>query len=671
MFSANSSQVSGDKLFVEDVFSTYLYTGNGSTQTITNGIDLAGKGGLIWLKNRSSTAGNVIASHALYDTVRGIGAIDYVLRTDKTDAQNGIAAIDSVNSNGFTFGGGNQASGGNNSGDTYASWTFREAPKFFDVVTYTGNGVSTGRNISHNLGVRPGFIIVKRTDSTSNWAVLATDPITGFYHGGVTSTPFALNLTNAKTWSGGGSAASATTFNACHVQLDDTTNLSADFNVNGATYVAYLFANNAGGFGNAGTDSVISCGSFTTDGSGNATVNLGYEPQWLLLKSSTAAESWQIIDNMRGWSQTAFNPLFPNLSNAESSQSGNFAFPTATGFAFNAKTASTTYIYMAIRRGPMRTPTLGTSVFAPLAYTGNSIQGTVRSTGFATDLVISGVRSEAANKATYDRLRGRARRLQTSTTSGEAAESTADIIGLFGFDTNNGYIAGQDQSSALINYTGYTYANWAFRRAPGFFDEVCYTGTGNPLTLNHNLGVAPELILYKSRSNAEYWFAQSSALPSVTDGYLLPNYDSAAGSISGLWRTPNTTTFGIALSGNLTGANTAGVTYVSYLFASCPGVSKVGSYTGNGSSQTINCGFAAGARFVMIKRTDSTGDWYVWDTARGIVAGNDPHLSLNTTAAEVTTDDTIDTDSSGFVVNQVAATNVNVNAATYIYLAIA
>jgi hypothetical protein len=73
----------------------------------------------------------------------------------------------------------------------------------------------------------------------------------------------------------------------------------------------------------------------------------------------------------------------------------------------------------------------------------------------------------------------------------------------------------------------------------------------------------------------------------------------------------------------------------------------------------------------MIKRTDSTGDWYVWDSARGIVAGNDPHLSLNTNAAEVTTDDSVDTDNSGFIVNQVAATNVNVTSATYIFLAIA
>jgi len=117
--------------------------------------------------------------------------------------------------------------------------------------------------------------------------------------------------------------------------------------------------------------------------------------------------------------------------------------------------------------------------------------------------------------------------------------------------------------------------------------------------------------------------------------------------------------------------NANGEAYIAYLFATLTGISKVGSYTGNGSSQTINCGFTGGARFVLIKRTDSTGDWYVWDTARGIVSGNDPHLSLNTTAAEVTSDDSIDPDSSGFIVNQVSATNVNVSSATYIFYAVA
>lgn len=137
-----------------------------------------------------------------------------------------------------------------------------------------------------------------------------------------------------------------------------------------------------------------------------------------------------------------------------------------------------------------------------------------------------------------------------------------------------------------------------------------------------------------------------------------------------VWTTtaPTSAVFSIGASGD---SNASAATYVAYLFATCAGVSKVGTYTGNGSSQTIACGFTAGSRFVLIKRTDSTGDWYVWDSARGIIAGNDPHLSLNTTAAEVTTDDSVDTDNSGFIVNQLSATDVNVSSAVYIFLAIA
>ena len=223
-----------------------------------------------------------------------------------------------------------------------------------------------------------------------------------------------------------------------------------------------------------------------------------------------------------------------------------------------------------------------------------------------------------------------------------------------------------------FNQGGGSYVDYALQRAPGFFDEVCYTGNGvNGRTINHNLGVTPELMIMKNRSSAGYnWFtwdksadlSQANALLALSNAAGRPAFSS--GNLNST--VPTSTVFTIGGDSNASGNN-----YVTYLFASCPGVSMVGSYTGNGSSQTINCGFAAGARFVMIKRTDAAGDWFVWDTARGIVAANDPHLSLNTTAAEVTTDDSVDTNSSGFVVNQVAATNVNVNAATYIYLAIA
>jgi hypothetical protein len=218
--------------------------------------------------------------------------------------------------------------------------------------------------------------------------------------------------------------------------------------------------------------------------------------------------------------------------------------------------------------------------------------------------------------------------------------------------------------------TGNPYFGWAFRRYPGVFDVVAYTGTGSNTTFAHNLGVTPELMIVKSRNNAVEWYVWSKDI--AASSVLQLNTTIAASSAPTVFNStaPTASAFSVG-TGNGTNYNT--YTYVAYLFASKPGISKVGSYTGNGSSQNINAAFTATARFVMIKRTDTLGDWFVWDSTRGIVAGNDPHLSLNTTAAEVTTDDSIDSytngRSSGFTVNQDAATNINVTNATYIYLA--
>ena len=118
---------------------------------------------------------------------------------------------------------------------------------------------------------------------------------------------------------------------------------------------------------------------------------------------------------------------------------------------------------------------------------------------------------------------------------------------------------------------------------------------------------------------------------------------------------------------NLLPSNTG----VYYLFATCKGVSKVGSYTGTGALQTIACGFTSGARFVLIKRTDSTGDWYVWDSTRGITSGNDPYLLMNSTPAEVIATNYVDTDTAGFKVTAAAPADINAVGGTYIFLAIA
>ena len=118
--------------------------------------------------------------------------------------------------------------------------------------------------------------------------------------------------------------------------------------------------------------------------------------------------------------------------------------------------------------------------------------------------------------------------------------------------------------------------------------------------------------------------------------------------------------------------NQNGGTFIAYLFATAAGVSKVGTYTGDGTTgRTIDCGFSSGARLIIIKRLDSTGDWFVWDTGRGIGTGNNPRLTLNTNGTEVSSDTTIDPANSGFIVNQVPQTNVNVSSASYMFYAIA
>lgn len=114
----------------------------------------------------------------------------------------------------------------------------------------------------------------------------------------------------------------------------------------------------------------------------------------------------------------------------------------------------------------------------------------------------------------------------------------------------------------------------------------------------------------------------------------------------------------------------ANTTYVCYLFATCAGVSKCGTYTGTGTTHQIDCGFTGGARFVLIKKTSGTGSWYVWDSARGIVSGNDPYLLLNSTAAEVTNTDYIDTYSAGFEISSTAPSEINENGGSFIFLAI-
>lgn len=646
MFSSNSSQVSDAANYIEDVYSTYLYTGTGATQTITNGIDLSINGGLTWIKGRSGATG-----HRLTDTARGVTkSLASETTTAEATETTGLTAFGTT---GFTIG---ADADYNTSAATYVSWTFRKQSKFFDVVTYTGTGVN--RTVAHNLNSVPGCIIVKRTDTAADWAV---------YHRSLTNTQY-LVLNTAAAAATGATWWNSTTPTSAVFSLGT----DASVNASGGTYVAYIFAHDAGGFGLAGTDNVISCGGGTTDVSGLGEVTLGYEPQYVMYRLSDTADDWRIYDTMRGW--TVFDiqddkQLTANQSSAETT--GGQRSPFATGFNFVSQ-ASKTFIYIAVRRGPMEVPTLGTSVFNSIARTGSpSYPLNVTGVGFPLDMAMVGNRQFASavpgQGFVFDRLRGPTQYLFTNDNAAEGVNGIANSL------LQDGYTITTDVPSGAYNFNTWTYIDWFFRRAPSFFDEVCYTGTATYTTFTHNLTVAPQLVIIKARSNGNAWVVGSSLSPSASDYIIL---SSTGAWISGsFWDNssfvatrPTTTTVTISPDAAV---NASGITFVAYLFATCAGVSKVGSYTGNGTTQTINCGFTGGARFVLIKRTDSTGDWYVYDTARGMTVLTDPYLLINSTAAEVATLGSVTTVSTGFALDSAILAAINVSAGTYIFLAIA
>jgi hypothetical protein len=263
-----------------------------------------------------------------------------------------------------------------------------------------------------------------------------------------------------------------------------------------------------------------------------------------------------------------------------------------------------------------------------------------------------------------------------SVTSSTAAENTdGAVYGPQFSKVQTGYQQGTSDSG-FLNTSSYTYINYLLRRAPSFFDEVYYSGTGaTGNAVAHNLGVAPELIIVKGRSGTigvNDWQAivnisssgYSKVFVNLTDAALGPyTYSNNAG----LAAQPTSTTFTV---NNVANFNNGSTTYVAYLFATCAGVSKVGSYTGNATLRTIDCGFTGGARFVLIKRTDSTSNWFVWDTARGMVSGTDPSLVLNSTAAESNAN-SVYTATTGFQLLASPSADVNTSSGSYIYLAIA
>ena len=369
---ASGAAGGADPLYVDDVFSIDLYRNDSTTEEFNNGLDMAGEGGLI-----VTTFRDLGTNRAFVDSERGVSKVVY---GDSTGPESTAQWIQSFDDDGFTHG--SYIGTGNNSG--VVSWSFRKAPGFFDVVTYTGNGST--QNIAHSLGSVPGMIMIHCRDGTHDWEV---------YHRSTGATKsLHLNKTDA-------AATDSTVWNnTTPTSSVFTVGTSSNVNQNGHGYVAYIFAHDEQSFGTNSDEAIIKCGSYTGNGSTNGPeVNLGFEPQFLLSKNITQGLNWEIIDVWRGMPRGQSNDYMKVLTaNTDASESTDFStYPTPTGFKITNNGGSNnasgnTYIYMAIRR-PHKPPTAGTEVFKAIARAGTSSNVSVTGVGFSPDSYFCKIRS--------------------------------------------------------------------------------------------------------------------------------------------------------------------------------------------------------------------------------------------------------------------------------------
>jgi len=332
-------------------FQTLLYSGNASTNVLTNSANAGNvQPDWLWLKCR-----NDAVSHNVFDTSRQTsGESTLVIRPNSAGTESNVSGdgMTSIDSNGFTLNGGGSGGGVNESGKTYVAWQWKanggttssnsdgsitstvqaNTTAGFSIVTYTGTG--SAATIGHGLGAVPKIIILKERSSNSSWQV---------YHVGIGATKrLELNLTNAETTTSG-------TWN-------DTTPTSSVFSIgtsggvneNTQTYVAYCFAEKQG---------YSKFGSYTGNGSADGMfIYTGFKPAWVMIKSTSLTQGWGIWDNKR-------TPL--NLSNkiliASSSTSELTGFGIdilSNGFKLrstdaNSNQSGATYIYMAFAQNPL------------------------------------------------------------------------------------------------------------------------------------------------------------------------------------------------------------------------------------------------------------------------------------------------------------------------------
>tara|TARA_R100001443_G_scaffold10655_4_gene20331 strand:+ start:293 stop:2968 length:2676 start_codon:yes stop_codon:yes gene_type:complete len=405
-------------------------------------------------------------------------------------------------------------------------------------------------------------------------------------------------------------------------------------------------------FGENENEPIIATGSYQgtgiASGANQPEIYLGFEPQLLLFKNATSAYSWKMFDSMRGIISYGNDVAFTLNEPGAESNSTDFVELTPTGFKISGTNGAVNLdnnkiAYIAIRRPDLSvgTPREATELFAMARGNGSTTVPAFTS-GFPVDMRIG--KKYGGTHAWYLGTRFMYQKhVRTNLADAETAGSWLKM------DYNLG--EGQSWDSS---YQGYMW-----RRGQGF-DCLGYTGNGVAgRQILHNLSKIPEMIIIKTRSqSSQNWMVGHKGLGggiNPWEKYANLNTDGGENDFP-VWNdlAPTATYFNLGTV--LPQTNNSNQAYVALLFTSVSGISSVGSYTGDGStdgSHEITLGFTP--RFLMIKCVTSGvsfRQWNVWDSLRGLDgSGSECYLKLNTDGPEVCSYDYLDTTATGFKLN--------------------
>ena len=324
----------------------------------------------------------------------------------------------------------------------------------------------------------------------------------------------------------------------------------------------------------------------------------------------------------------------------------------------------------------------GSEYFDVVTRTGTGAEATVTGLQFQPDLLWTKTRSNAVNHSlTSTGLTYNYSFLQTNTTEPENTSASQYYM----IPTADGYTVGTGDN---INQVSRTFVDWVWKangagvsndegsitstvsaNTTAGFSIVTYTGTGVAATVGHGLGAAPSMVIVKKRNAAADWVVKHASLSSNDSTLILTNTSAQTSYSPSVWNNtaPTSSVFSIGTNSASNSANT----FVAYCFSEVSGYSKFGSYTGNGSTDGpfVYTGFRPA--FVMMKRSNSTGNWTIFDTGRQPVnlgTTSDPTLYPNLSIAEAT--GIVDILSNGFKIRYTDG-DYNTNGGTYIYMAFA